>query len=67
MGKGCAAIAITKDKMMASFLKSDMIRNFVMGFAIGAAALFALQPHETRAEIAQDIASVYTDVQQRLS
>lgn len=65
MGKGCSHSFRERQKM-TNFLKSDLTRNFVMGFALGAVALFAVQPHETRAEIAQDIASVYGEVQNRL-
>lgn len=53
--------------IMTQFLKSDLTRNLLMGFAFGAIALFAVQPQETRAEITEDIASVYSDVQSRLS
>ncbi|MEM1133946.1 MAG: hypothetical protein AAGH53_13520 [Pseudomonadota bacterium] len=52
---------------MTSFLKSDLTRNFFMGFGLGAIALFMLQPQETRAEIAQDIASTYGDVHNSLT
>ncbi|WP_017671535.1 hypothetical protein [Blastomonas sp. AAP53] len=31
---------------MNLFLKSDLFRNFLGGFAIGAVAMFALQPDE---------------------
>jgi hypothetical protein len=34
---------------MNLFLKSDLFRNFLGGFAIGAVAMFALQPHEGQA------------------
>ncbi len=34
---------------MNLFLKSDLFRNFLGGFAIGAVAMFALQPDEGQA------------------
>lgn len=34
---------------MNTFLKSDLIRNFIGGFVIGAVAMFALQPDEGQA------------------
>lgn len=34
---------------MNFFLKSDLFRNFLGGFAVGAVALFALQPDEGQA------------------
>lgn len=34
---------------MSSFLTSDLFRNFLGGFAIGAIAMFVLQPDDARA------------------
>lgn len=34
---------------MSNFLTSDLFRNFIGGFVIGAVALFTLQPREAEA------------------
>lgn len=34
---------------MSNILRSDLFRNFLGGFAIGAVALFVLQPDDARA------------------
>ncbi|WOE75610.1 hypothetical protein [Alterisphingorhabdus coralli] len=52
---------------MASFLKSDLFRNFAMGFGLGAILLLAAQPSETRADIRSDIASAFSEVHDHLS
>lgn len=43
---------------MTTILRSDLFRNFMGGFVIGAVALFALQPDDARATILADTANV---------
>lgn len=38
---------------MTTILKSDLFRNFLGGFAIGAVAMFVLVPEDGRAESAR--------------
>ena len=40
---------------MRSFLKDSFVRRFVGGFALGTAALIALQPADARHELASRI------------
>jgi hypothetical protein len=42
---------------MTTILRSDLFRNFMGGFVIGAVALFAMQPQDSRARIGQDIST----------
>lgn len=43
---------------MRSFLRSDLFRNFMGGFALGAVALVALQPAEQRTALEARVAAV---------
>ncbi len=47
---------------MLKFLKSDLMHYFTGGFAIGAIALFAMQPQQARAEITQQFADTAAKV-----
>ncbi|WP_164115606.1 hypothetical protein [Sphingorhabdus sp. Alg239-R122] len=49
--------------MMINFLKSEVFALFVGGFALGTAALFALQAPDARAEISQKLTSVAAHIQ----
>lgn len=40
---------------MTTILKSDLFRNFLGGFAIGAVAMFVLVPEDGRAESARPV------------
>lgn len=40
---------------MLKFLRSDLMQYFTGGFAIGAIALFAMQPQDARAEITEKL------------
>ena len=51
---------------MSQFLKSDVFRNFLGGFALGAIALVAMQPVESRQELGANISALYSDIQQKI-
>ena len=47
---------------MIKFIKSDVMQYFAGGFAIGAIALFAMQPDDARAEVAANIVAAASHV-----
>lgn len=51
---------------MSQFLKSDLFRNFLGGFALGAIALVAIQPMENRQELGANISALYSDIQHKI-
>lgn len=52
---------------MTAFIKTDLFRNFLGGFALGAIALIAMQPQSSRAEIGLKVAGVYSTIQSQIS
>ena len=53
----------TKETTMINFLKSEIMHYFAGGFAIGAIALFALQPSDTQAQVSAQAHSAITMTQ----
>jgi len=51
---------------MRAIIMSDLFRNFLGGFLLGAVALFALQPQDSRAEIRSDVVALYSNIQKGL-
>lgn len=47
---------------MIKIIKSELVRYFVGGFAVGTIALFAVQPMETRAEIQSQITGLTDNI-----
>lgn len=52
---------------MIQLFKSGLFFSFTSGFAIGAMALVAMQPVESRAEIAAKVSGFYSDIQTQIS
>ena len=44
------------------FLRSDLFRNFVGGFLVGAVGILTLQPAEQTAELRSKLHSAYSQV-----
>ncbi|WP_373488678.1 hypothetical protein [Blastomonas sp.] len=44
-------------------LKTDLFRNFMGGFLIGAIALFAMQPNDDRAKIGEQVGALFASIE----
>ncbi|MEZ5709130.1 MAG: hypothetical protein R3E02_07080 [Blastomonas sp.] len=52
---------------MTNFLKSDLTRNFLGGFLIGAIALITLQPSAERTDMGKTAGSLISELKDRIA